>query len=140
VLRLVLSLCLFGLAGCEPLAVSMLGVGAGAALRYSLDGVTYRTFTAPAPAVRQASLAALERMGMQAGAVQSFDGGELIYATSNTRTIEIEVEPISAKATRLRIAAKNGGWFYDSATAAEIVAQTERLLDTSARGATSATF
>lgn len=139
-LRLVLSLCLAGLAGCEPLAISMLGVGAGAALRATVDGVTYRTFTAPAPAVRAASLAALERMGMEFGSVSNFEGGELIYASSNNRTIEIEVEPISAKATRMRIAAKNGGLFYDSATAAEIIAQTERLLDSSARGATSTTF
>ena len=139
-LRVVLSIFLFGLAGCEPLAISMLGVGAGAALRHTVDGVTYRTFTAPVPAVRQASLAALERMGMEAGAVQNFEGGELIYATSSNRTIEIEVEPISAKATRLRIAAKNSSWFYDSATAAEIIAQTERQLDSAARGATSTTF
>ena len=49
----------------------MLGVGAGAALRHSLDGVTYRTFTAPAAEVQQASLAALERMGIAVGAVES---------------------------------------------------------------------
>jgi hypothetical protein len=140
VVRVVLSIFLLGLGGCEPFAISMLGVGAGTALRHTIDGVTYRTFTAPAPAVRQASLAALERMGMEAGAAQTFEGGELIYATSRNRTIEIELEPISAKATRLRIAAKNGGFFYDSATAAEIIAQTERLLDSSARGATSANF
>jgi hypothetical protein len=140
VARIVLSILLLGLAGCEPLAISMLGVGAGAALRYSIDGVTYRTFTASVPEVRKASLAALERMGMDAGAAEKLEGGELIFATSNYRTIEIEVEPISAKATRLRIAAKNGGFFYDSATAAEIIAQTERQLDSSARGATSANF
>ena len=42
----------------------------------------------------------------------------------------------------MRIAAKNGGFFYDSATAAEIVAQTERLLQSPWRrrpGATSTT-
>ena len=138
--RIVLSLFLFGLAGCEPFAISMLGVGAGAALRATIDGVTYRTFTASVPDVRQASLAALERMGMEAGAVENFEGGELISATSSHRTIEIELEPVSKKATRLRIAAKNGGLFYDSATAAEIIAQTERLLDSAARGATSANF
>ena len=34
----------------------------------------------------------------------------------------------------MRIAAKNGGFFYDSATASEIVAQTERALQSAARG------
>jgi hypothetical protein len=37
----------------------------------------------------------------------------------------------------VRIAAKNGGLFYDSATAAEIVAQTEQLLGSSATPARS---
>jgi hypothetical protein len=135
-----LSICLFGMAGCQPLAISMLGAGAGTALRYSIDGVTYRTFTAPAPAVRQASLAALERMGMVLASTDQFEGGELIHANSDTRAIEIELEPISPRATRIRIAAKNGGLFYDHATASEIVAQTERLLDAAARGGASASF
>lgn len=120
--------------GCEPLALSLLGAGAGTALRYGIDGVAYRTFTAPAPQVTQASLAALEHMGMTLAGTGSFEGGELIYAHSDKRTIEIEIEPISARATRLRIAAKNGSLFYDNATAREIVAQTERLLASAAAG------
>jgi hypothetical protein len=137
VVRVVLSICFFGLAGCEPLAISMLGAGAGAALRYGIDGVTYRTFTAPAPLVKQASLAALERMGITLDSMDRFEGGETIYAHSGNRAIEIEVEPISPKATRIRIAAKNGGLFYDNATASEIVAQTERMLGSAATGASS---
>ena len=34
----------------------------------------------------------------------------------------------------MRIAAKNGGFLYDNATAREIVAQTERLLGSAAAG------
>ena len=138
--RLLLSIFLLGLAGCQPLALSLLGAGAGTALRYGIDGVAYRTFTASAPAVRQASLAALDRMGMTLDSTASYDGGELIYARSANRTIEIDVEPISPRATRLRIAAKNGSLFYDTATASEIVAQTERLLESAARGGTSANY
>lgn len=115
----------------------MLGVGAGTALRYGIDGVTYRTFTAPAPVVKQASLAALERMGITLDSTDRFEGGELISAHSDNRAIEIEVEPISPKATRIRIAAKNGGLFYDDATASEIIAQTERLLGSAATGTSS---
>lgn len=120
--------------GCEPLALSLIGAGAGTALRYGLDGVAYRTFTAPAPQVKQASLAALERMGMRLTGTGRFEGGDLIYAQSDKRVIEIEIEPISARATRLRIAAKNGSLFYDNATAAELVSQTERLLGPAATG------
>ncbi len=114
--------------------MSLLGTGAGTALRYGIDGVAYRTFTAPAPAVKQASLAALEQMGIGFESTDTFEGGEVLYARSAKRTIEIEVEPISARATRVRIAAKNGGLFYDSATASEIVAQTERLLQSASQG------
>jgi hypothetical protein len=123
-----------GLAGCEPLAISVLGAGAGTALRYSLDGATSRTFTAPAAEVKHASLAALERMGIAFESFDLFEYGELIYARAENREIEIEIEPISPRATRMRIAAKNGGFFYDNATANEIVAQTARSLASAARG------
>jgi hypothetical protein len=130
--RIVLSLLLVGVAGCQSLAMSLLGAGAGTALRYGFDGVAYRTFTAPSPAVKEASLGALEHMGIVLDSIGSFEGGELILARSEHRAIEIEIEPISVKATRVRIAAKNGSLFYDTATAAEIVAQTERLLGSGA--------
>lgn len=132
---LVLSIGLLVLPGCETVALSVLGVGAGTALRHTIDGVTYRTFTAPAPKVRQATLAALEHMGIRVLSTDTFEGGEVVYADSETRAIELELEPVSPRATRIRVAAKNGGFLYDSATAQEIVAQTERLLlDTAAAG------
>jgi hypothetical protein len=133
-----LCLWLLPLAGCEPLAISLLGTGATSALRYTIwDGVTYRTFTATAPEVKQSTLAALERMGIKHEATLPYDYGEIITAQTATREIHIEVEPISERATRVRIAAKNGSFWYDNATANEIVAQTERLLGESAgRGAT----
>ena len=132
--RLILSIFVLGLSGCEPLALTLIGAGAGTALRYGLDGVAYRTFTAPAQDVKHGALAALERMGLTVEGAERFEGGEVIYARSAQRSIEIDVEPISAKATRMRIAAKNGGLFYDNATAYEIVAQTERQLESAARG------
>jgi len=136
VARLLLSILFLGLAGCEPLALSLVGAGAGTALRYNFDGIAYRTFTASATEVKHASLDALERMGIAFESFDRFEHGELIYARAENRVIEIELEPISARATRMRVAAKNGSLFYDTATANEIVAQTERLL---ASGATRAT-
>ena len=137
----VLSICLLGLAGCEPLAISVLGAGAGTALRYSIDGATSRTFTASAAEVKHASLEALERMGIAFESFDRFEYGELIFARAENRAIEIEIEPISPRATRMRIAAKNGSFFYDNATASEIVAQTERSLASAARrGSVNASF
>ena len=131
---MVLSICLLGLTGCQPLAISVLGAGAGTALRYSIDGATSRTFTASAAEVKHASLEALERMGIAFESFDRFEYGELIFARAENRAIEIEIEPISPRATRMRIAAKNGSFFYDNATANEIVAQTERSLASAARG------
>ena len=131
---ILLSICLAGLAGCQPLALSVLGAAGGEALRYSYTGATYRTFTASAAEVKHASLEALERMGIAFESFDRFDSGELIYARAENRAIEIEIEPISPRATRLRIAAKNGSFFFDSATASEIVAQTERSLATASAG------
>jgi hypothetical protein len=140
VVRILLSILLLGTAACEPLALSLLGAGAGTALRYNIDGVTTRTFTAPALEVKNASLAALERMGIAFESLENFEHGQLLYARAENRLIEIEIEPISARATRMRIAAKNGSFLYDSATANEIVAQTERGLGAAARGGSAASF
>ena len=131
-----LCICLAGLGGCQPLALTVLGAGAGEALRYSYTGITYRTFTAPAADVKHASLEALERMGIAFESFDRYEYGELIFARAENRNIEIEIEPISPRATRVRIAAKNGGFLYDSATASEIVAQTERALSAASRGGT----
>jgi hypothetical protein len=113
-------------AGCETLAVSALNAGAPALLSHTMSGAAYRTFTTPAATVREAALAALERMGFEVTALEQVDGGELIKAQTPERRIEIGVESISAKAARLGVIAKQGRFRYDTATAAEIVTQTEK--------------
>lgn len=115
--------------GCETVAIALLGAGASSAIRYNLDGIAGRTFTAPLAAVKHASLAALERMGLSLDATTSFDTGETIYARAPNRDIEIELEPITQQLTRLRVTAKGGGLLYDNSTAVELVAQTERQMD-----------
>jgi hypothetical protein len=116
------------LAGCQPLALSVAGAGASAAFGHRLNGVTYRTFTAPLPAVKKASVAALKKMGIRLESFERFEHGEIIYASAQGRTVEIELETISQRATRIRVATNNGGFFYDGATANEIVLQTEKML------------
>ena len=111
----------------------MVGAGAGAVLRHNLfEGVTYRTFTAAPAMTLGATLVALDRMGISVQNHARYETGDVIVASSQTRSIEIEVEPVSASATRVRIAARNGGPFFDTATANEILAQTERVLDSAA--------
>ena len=140
IVLLVAACCL--LTACEPLAIALLGAGAGTALRHNIDGVAARTFTAPADVVKSASLTAFERMGITVNNTASIEGAELITGRSSHRDIEVEVEPISKHATRLRVTAKGTSFFYDHATALELVQQTEKVLDAklaAARNASPAT-
>ena len=117
------------LSACEPVAIALLGAGASTAFRYNIDGVAARTFTAPAAEVKTASLAALERMGLTLDSSTPFEEGELIVARAPNREIQLEIEPITKQAARLRVTAKGSSIFYDNATAQELVQQTGKILD-----------
>jgi hypothetical protein len=121
------------LSGCAaPVALTLLGVGAGVttgtAVSYTMDGIAYRTFTAPLPQVERATLTALNDMGMAIEGTQKTDEGKAIKAKGVDRQIEIELQAISSKTTRIRTVAKDGVFFKDRATATEIILQTERIL------------
>ena len=116
-----------GVAGCAPLGITAFGVGASAGVAHGLGGVTYRTFTAPMPKVKGATMSALEKMGIRVVSTAKVEGTEMIKATAKDREIEVELEPLSPSTTRIRTVAKKG-FFYDSATATEIILQTEKLL------------
>ena len=119
--------------GCAAIGLTLFGVGAGVAtgtaVSYSLDGTAYRTFTAPLPRVRTATLTALNNMGMTVNDKLKTDQGEMIKAAGADREIEVELEAISPKTTRIRTVAKQGFFFKDRATATEIILQTEKILN-----------
>jgi hypothetical protein len=120
------------LGGCslaaEPLAAAVAGAGTSAALGHSLNGLAYRTFTMPLAEVRTATLEALMTMGLRLESIEDTEDGQRIEASAERRWIYIDLEPISSRTTRVKVAAKNGGLFYDSSTATEIVLQTENAL------------
>src|SRR5574342_703790 len=120
--------------GCAaPLALTLLGVGAGVstgtAVSYTMDGIAYRTFTAPLSQVERATLMALNDMGMEVESAEKTDEGKAIKAKGVDRQIEIELQAVSSKTTRIRTVAKDGIFFKDRATATEIIMQTERILN-----------
>lgn len=115
------------LAGCEPLAITAMGIGASTGLSHALGGITYRTFTVPLPRVKSATMAALGRMRIKVDGASKIDNGEVIKAKAADRDIEIELEALSPTTTRMRTVAKKG-LLYDSATSTEIIMQTERIL------------
>jgi len=127
---LLLLCCLVSLAGCDPFSLTAMGVGGGAAVAHTLGGVSYRTFTLPSATVRSASLVALQRMGIKVGSsTKNENGAEVMKATAIDRDIEITFEPLSASSTRMKVVARNARIFTDSATATEIILQTERQLN-----------
>jgi Protein of unknown function (DUF3568) len=128
-----LALGLFpALNGCAAVGLTLFSIGAGVstgtAVSYTLDGVAYRTFAAPLPEVEKATRTALHRMGIPVGATARIDQGKAIKASATDREIEIELEMVSSKTTRMRTVAKQGIFFKDRATATEIIFQTEKAL------------
>jgi len=118
--------------GCAAAGMTLFGVGAGVtagtSVSYTLDGIAYRTFTVPLPQVESATRTALDRMGIKVDSTAKTEQGKAIKATTNDREIEIELEMVSAKTTRIRTVAKQGIFFKDRATAGEIIFQTEKVL------------
>lgn len=118
-----------GLAGCDPLSLTMLGVGAGAGVAHQMGGLAYKTFAEPLPKVKQATLAALNHMAIKPGNSEKTDIGQTIHAKAADRSIDIELESVTPSTTRIKVAVRrDGGFVMDSATAVEIIVQTEKML------------
>ncbi len=118
---------LLATAGCAGVALTAAGVGGGVAASHQMGGLAYRTFTEPLPRVRAAVLAALKRMAIKPEGTEKIELGEKITARAGDRNIEIELEALTPNTTRMRaVARKDGGVIVDSATAVEIINQTER--------------
>ena len=115
------------LAACDPLTLTALAVGAGAGVQHTMSGIAYKTFSSPMPKVRTAVNGALTHMDIKVGATEKIDNGVRIKARAADRDIEIELEALTSKTTRMRSTARNG-IFMDSATATEIILQTEKAL------------
>lgn len=116
------------LGGCGTAALTAFGVGASTGVQHTLNGITYRTFTLPDAKVKGAAMLALSRMGIKATPLARGEPGNVIHARANERDIELTFESLSTNTTRMRATVKQG-LFYDSATAYEIILQTEKALN-----------
>jgi hypothetical protein len=106
--------------GCAAAVTSAAGIGGSAAITHTMNGITYRTFTAPQAKVRVAAIKALDRMQIKltSDGFQEKSNVRLVTAKTTERKIEIQLEPISPNTTRMRVIAKKGtGIFYDASTA-----------------------
>lgn len=118
--------------GCMPLGVTALGVGGSTAVSHTLNGITYRTFTASSGKVKKAAMTALNRMDIKVTSTTVQNKVEILNAAASSRTIQVQLEALTANTTRMRVTATNGGFIYDSATATEIILQTERVMESNA--------
>ncbi len=115
--------------GCASIGITLAGLGAGVGLNHYSNNLTSRTFTEPLPDVRHAVHLALKRMDIPVEGTAENGVTTTITAKAGAREIEIELEPITASATRMQsIARREGSLLLDAATGAEIIAQTEKAL------------
>ena len=116
------------LGGCAPVAITALGVGMATGVSHTLGGMVYKTFTAPQASVKKATMTALNRMQIQVKKARRDGSSEVITARAGDRDVEIELEALTPNTTRMLVTArKDAGILSDSATATEIILQTERV-------------
>ena len=122
-----------GSQGCAGIGLTLFGVGAGVSggtgVSYTLDSIAYKTFTASEAELRAATVQTLKRMAIDVAETQKTETGTDITATAGDRTVEVEIDRITPKTSRMRVVVKKGWLFRDRATAGEIIAQTADTLD-----------
>jgi len=131
------------LQGCAAAALSVIGAGAGVGMgtgvEHELNGISYKTFATPIAGVHHATRATLARLGMPITADAPTNEGWNVSASAAGRTIDIELERLTPRTTRMRVVANKGGLFgKDSATSSEIILQTAQTLQNDPTGARSA--
>jgi hypothetical protein len=119
------------LPGCAAVAVTAAGVGMATGVSHTLGGIVYKTFSAPQAKVHRSTVAALNRMQIKVVDTTRDGNKELIKARAADRDIDIEIESLTPNTTRLTVtASKQGSLLRDSATATEIILQTEKIVGT----------
>jgi len=131
---LIVLAAMLGLSACAaPAGLAVFGASAGVAMGtsvdYTLNGIAYKTFVSPMPTVRQATLSGLSRMGMKVVQEKKTGSGWTIAATADGREIDIDLERLTPRTTRMRVVANNGVIFKDRATEAAIIDETADALD-----------
>ncbi len=131
-----LVLSLLFLPGCAAVALTAGSMAAGEGINHTLSGITYKTFAVSVDDLRVATFKTLDRLDMEViDRKQTVSGWEIV-AKAYDRKIEIELEALTKRATRMRVVANKGGIFFkDAATSTEIILQTAETLEMEAEAA-----
>lgn len=122
--------------GCGVMAASLFSAGAETAsatgVSYTMDNIAYKTFVLPVEPLLKETFTTLQTMGFPIENSESHVAGVHIVAhgpnTAHPMDIEIDLETLSQKTTRMRVVVKRGVVQKDAATAGEIIAVTTQRL------------
>ena len=110
--------------GCVPAGQPM---RTATAVTYA-DGAAYRTFTEPLSKVASATMKAFDSMGIKARGEERSVRRETIRGEAAYVQIQVQLEALSARSTRMQVVAREGMFSKDQATATEVILQTENAL------------
>ena len=121
---LIAAFSLVALQGCAAVALTAGSIAADAGIEHTLSGISYKTFVSTMDDARYAVFKTLDRLDMDIADQTQTRNGWVIFALANDRTIEIELEAVTYRVTRIRVIAHKGSFFFkDAATATEIIVQ-----------------
>ena len=122
--------------GCAAVAPTLFatgtGVAAGTGVQHTLNGIADKTFAVSQQDLRMATLPALRHMEIKVekDELREKERVRAILASAFERTIEIEIEALTPRTSRLRVVANQGNIFFkDAATASEIIMQAAHQVD-----------
>jgi hypothetical protein len=117
------------LQGCAVAALTAVGLAGGAGIKHTVDGISYRTFSHSVSEVRTGVLHTFKHMAITVTEDTETETGWLITASAENREIDIELERLTKRLTRMRAVANIGNFFFkDSATSSAIISLTEENL------------
>ena len=117
------------LQGCAVAALTAVGIAGGAGIKHTVDGISYRTFSHSVSEVRTGVLHTFKHMAITVTEDTETETGWQITATAGNREINVELERLTKRLTRMRAVANIGSFFFkDSATSSAIISQTEENL------------
>ena len=112
------------LQGCAAVALTAGSMAADAGIEHTLSGISNKTFVSTMDDARYAVFKTLDRLDMDIADQTQTRNGWVIFALANDRTIEIKLEAVTYRVTRIRVIAHKGSFFFkDGATATEIIVQ-----------------
>jgi len=118
------------LQGCAAVALTAGSMAAGEGINHTLSGISYKTFAAGIDDMRIATFRTLDRLDMDIADQKAIQSGWKIVAVASDRTVEIDLEGLTKRMTRMRVVTHKGQIFFkDAATSTEIIIQTAETLD-----------